>query len=252
MERISVRGRLQANKRRVRIISAGYCAFELQNSRTSILASRGVLELSRHWRAHISILPAQKSNFGKHFRIVTQINRSHGTTNKICRSDWTRRSHYTICNFDDDISATDANAALQQQQRIITLTNQATSTSGIGSTTTSTDAHQHQSQQQQHIIGKMSFVVPAPPAQAALEKVRRLSDSEHFRQPNVTIATLSSVGNSAQKQLQEAQTQAQAQALADMILKVGAHFSRSSVISRKEFFGLLDNVHVMVCRVPRK
>lgn len=68
------------------------------------------------------------------------------------------------------------------------------------------------------ISGKTSFAVPAPPPLATAEKVRRLSDGEHFRQPNVTVSGHATV----QKQLQEAQTQAQAQALADMILKV--HF----------------------------
>lgn len=66
-----------------------------------------------------------------------------------------------------------------------------------------------------HVIGKTSFAVPAPPPLAAGEKIRRLSDTEHFRQPNVTVGH-----TNVQKQLQEAQTQAQAQALADMILKV--------------------------------
>ncbi|XP_015589246.2 uncharacterized protein LOC107264937, partial [Cephus cinctus] len=66
-----------------------------------------------------------------------------------------------------------------------------------------------------HAVGKTNFAVPAPPPLAAGEKVRRHSDSEHFRQPNVTMANHAAV----QKQLQEAQTQAQAQALADMILK---------------------------------
>lgn len=66
------------------------------------------------------------------------------------------------------------------------------------------------------ISGKTSFAVPAPPPLASAEKVRRLSDGEHFRQPNVTVSGHTTV----QKQLQEAQTQAQAQALADMILKV--------------------------------
>ncbi|XP_050464811.1 uncharacterized protein LOC126858489 isoform X3 [Cataglyphis hispanica] len=65
------------------------------------------------------------------------------------------------------------------------------------------------------IAGKTSFAVPAPPPLAAGEKVRRLSDGEHFRQPNVTVSGHATV----QKQLQEAQTQAQAQALADLILK---------------------------------
>ncbi|XP_072755383.1 uncharacterized protein [Anoplolepis gracilipes] len=65
------------------------------------------------------------------------------------------------------------------------------------------------------IAGKTSFAVPAPPPLAAGEKVRRLSDGEHFRQPNVTVGGHATV----QKQLQEAQTQAQAQALADLILK---------------------------------
>ncbi|KAJ8670358.1 hypothetical protein QAD02_001617 [Eretmocerus hayati] len=62
----------------------------------------------------------------------------------------------------------------------------------------------------------MNFAVPAPPPLNVGDKVRRLSDGDHFRQPNVTIAQHTS---SVQKQLQEAQTQAQAQALADMILK---------------------------------
>lgn len=66
------------------------------------------------------------------------------------------------------------------------------------------------------IAGKTSFAVPAPPPLAAGEKVRRLSDGEHFRQPNVTVGGHATV----QKQLQEAQNQAQAQALADLILKV--------------------------------
>ncbi|XP_043278000.1 uncharacterized protein [Venturia canescens] len=66
-----------------------------------------------------------------------------------------------------------------------------------------------------HGIGKTSFAVPAPPPLAPGEKNRRLSDTEHFRQPNVTVGGHAAV----QKQLQEAQTQAQAQALADMILK---------------------------------
>ncbi|XP_015440244.1 PREDICTED: uncharacterized protein LOC107195010 [Dufourea novaeangliae] len=65
------------------------------------------------------------------------------------------------------------------------------------------------------VAGKTSFAVPAPPPLASAEKVRRLSDGEHFRQPNVTVGGHATV----QKQLQEAQTQAQAQALADMILK---------------------------------
>ena len=72
----------------------------------------------------------------------------------------------------------------------------------------------------QHVVGKMSFAVPAPPPLA--DKARRLSDGEHFRQPNIAIGGLAAAGSSSiQKQLQEAQTQAQAQALADMILKVG-------------------------------
>lgn len=71
------------------------------------------------------------------------------------------------------------------------------------------------------ISGKTSFAVPAPPPLASAEKVRRFSDGEHFRQPNVTVSAHAAV----QKQLQEAQTQAQAQALADMILKV--HFCSS-------------------------
>lgn len=65
-------------------------------------------------------------------------------------------------------------------------------------------------------IDKSNFAVPAPPPLSVGDKVRRVQDNEHFRQPNVTIAGNASV----QKQLQEAQTQAQAQALADMILKV--------------------------------
>lgn len=74
----------------------------------------------------------------------------------------------------------------------------------------------NQSDGSTHVIGKTSFAVPAPPPLAAGEKIRRLSDTEHFRQPNVTVSGHAAV----QKQLQEAQTQAQAQALADMILKV--------------------------------
>lgn len=66
-----------------------------------------------------------------------------------------------------------------------------------------------------HMIGKTNFAVPAPPPLVTGEKIRRLSDSEHFRQPNITVGH-----TTVQKQLQEAQTQAQAQALADMILKV--------------------------------
>lgn len=65
------------------------------------------------------------------------------------------------------------------------------------------------------IAGKTNFAVPAPPPLAAGEKTRRLSDGEHFRQPNVTVGHAT-----VQKQLQEAQTQAQAQVLADLILKV--------------------------------
>lgn len=65
------------------------------------------------------------------------------------------------------------------------------------------------------MIGKTNFAVPAPPPLVTGEKIRRLSDSEHFRQPNITVGH-----TTVQKQLQEAQTQAQAQALADMILKV--------------------------------
>ncbi|XP_067210599.1 zinc finger protein 541 isoform X4 [Linepithema humile] len=65
------------------------------------------------------------------------------------------------------------------------------------------------------IAGKTSFAVPAPPPLAAGEKARRLSDGEHFRQPNVTVGSHATV----QKQLQDAQNQAQAQALADLILK---------------------------------
>lgn len=77
-----------------------------------------------------------------------------------------------------------------------------------------------------HAIGKTSFAVPAPPPLAPGEKNRRLSDTEHFRQPNVTV-----VGHAAvQKQLQEAQTQAQAQALADMILKVKNRKLKSSTL----------------------
>jgi hypothetical protein len=82
------------------------------------------------------------------------------------------------------------------------------------------------------ITGKTSFAVPAPPPLAAGEKTRRLSDGEHFRQPNVTVGGHATV----QKQLQEAQTQAQAQVLADLILKVRIYavsrrpFSRSSVV----------------------
>lgn len=66
------------------------------------------------------------------------------------------------------------------------------------------------------IAGKTGFAVPAPPPLASGDKVRRLSDGEHFRQPNITVGGHATV----QKQLQEAQTQAQAQALAEMILKV--------------------------------
>lgn len=66
------------------------------------------------------------------------------------------------------------------------------------------------------IAVKTNFAVPAPPPLAAGEKVRRFSDGEHFRQPNITVGGHATV----QKQLQEAKTQAQAQALADMILKV--------------------------------
>lgn len=75
-----------------------------------------------------------------------------------------------------------------------------------------------------HVIGKTNFAVPAPPPMTAPEKIRRLSDNEHFRQPNVTVSDIGlSKGKShstVQKQLQEAKTQLQAQALADMILKV--------------------------------
>lgn len=75
--------------------------------------------------------------------------------------------------------------------------------------------------QQLAAANKSNFAVPAPPMLSAGEKVRRLSDSEHFRQPNVTVGSNCSAATShVQKQLQEAQTQAQAQALADMILKV--------------------------------
>ncbi|KAK0075816.1 hypothetical protein PV326_011257, partial [Microctonus aethiopoides] len=74
-----------------------------------------------------------------------------------------------------------------------------------------------------HVIGKTNFAVPAPPPMTAPEKIRRLSDNEHFRQPNVTVSDIGlSKGKShstVQKQLQEAKTQLQAQALADMILK---------------------------------
>lgn len=66
------------------------------------------------------------------------------------------------------------------------------------------------------IAVKTNFAVPAPPPLAAGEKARRFSDGEHFRQPNITVGGHATV----QKQLQEAKTQAQAQALADMILKV--------------------------------
>ena len=61
--------------------------------------------------------------------------------------------------------------------------------------------------------------MPAPPPLSSGDKIRRIQDNEHFRQPNVTITGTASV----QKQLQEAQTQAQAQALADMILKVSCY-----------------------------
>lgn len=68
------------------------------------------------------------------------------------------------------------------------------------------------------VAGKTNFAVPAPPPLAAGDKARRLSDGEHFRQPNVTVASHTPM----QKQLQDAQqrAQAQAQALADLILKV--------------------------------
>ncbi|XP_014218337.2 uncharacterized protein LOC106646732 [Copidosoma floridanum] len=106
-------------------------------------------------------------------------------------------------------TATDANAAHQLRANAV-LAAQAAATPMTVTSSTSTDI------QQQQIIGKMNFAVPAPPPLAPGDKIRRLSDGEHFRQPNVTIAGHPS---SVSKQLQEAQTQAQAQALADMILK---------------------------------
>ncbi|XP_031786670.1 uncharacterized protein LOC100123674 isoform X2 [Nasonia vitripennis] len=125
-------------------------------------------------------------------------------------------------------TATDANAAAaaaaaQQQQRAnaASFASQQTTSSSASTEVQAQQQPQQQQQQQpqqqqQHVIGKMNFAVPAPPPLAGVEKTRRLSDGEHFRQPNVTIAGHAS---SVQKQLQEAQTQAQAQALADMILK---------------------------------
>jgi len=92
------------------------------------------------------------------------------------------------------------------------------------------------------IAVKTNFAVPAPPPLAAGEKVRRFSDGEHFRQPNVTVGGHATV----QKQLQEAKTQAQAQALADMILKVCCEFFFHSfdcddirIIISKTFHGLI-------------
>ena len=99
--------------------------------------------------------------------------------------------------FDTFISASDANAA-QTRSSAAAFNNQDNGTSHVG---------------------KTNFAVPAPPPLASGEKTRRLSDGDHFRQPNVTI-TGQSGHASVQKQLQEAQTQAQAQALADLILKV--------------------------------
>uniref|UniRef100_A0ABD2WSP6 Transcriptional-regulating factor 1 n=1 Tax=Trichogramma kaykai TaxID=54128 RepID=A0ABD2WSP6_9HYME len=122
-------------------------------------------------------------------------------------------------------SATDpsaAAAAVVQVQQQHPRFNSVTFTGG--QTTTTTASLTTSSDLSQHLVGKMSFAVPAPPPLAD-NKTRRLSDGDHFRQPNVTIAGHSGVvgaGNNnaaATKQAQEAQTQAQAQALADMILK---------------------------------
>ncbi|XP_076226038.1 uncharacterized protein LOC116426634 isoform X2 [Nomia melanderi] len=96
---------------------------------------------------------------------------------------------------------------IQKRTTADTSTNQQPRTTTTVFTTQADNASQ--------VAGKTSFAVPAPPPLASAEKVRRLSDGEHFRQPNVTVGGHATV----QKQLQEAQTQAQAQALADMILK---------------------------------
>ncbi|XP_011496215.1 PREDICTED: uncharacterized protein LOC105360899 [Ceratosolen solmsi marchali] len=106
-------------------------------------------------------------------------------------------------------TATDANSVQQQRSNTTLFGNQ------IAVTPILMDGKSQQ-QPQQHIVGKMNFAIPAPPPLASSEKIRRLSDGEHFRQPNVTVT---GHVTSIQKQLQEAQTQAQAQALADMILK---------------------------------
>lgn len=82
---------------------------------------------------------------------------------------------------------------------------------------TNTTAFTTQADAVSQTVVKTNFAVPAPPPLAAGEKVRRFSDGEHFRQPNVTVGGHTTV----QKHLQEtSKTQAQAQALADMILKV--------------------------------
>ena len=81
---------------------------------------------------------------------------------------------------------------------------------------TNTTAFTTQADAVSQTVVKTNFAVPAPPPLAAGEKVRRFSDGEHFRQPNVTVGH-----TTVQKHLQEtSKTQAQAQALADMILKV--------------------------------
>lgn len=130
------------------------------------------------------------------------------------------------------VPATDANAAQQLRANAL-LAAQAAATPVTSLSTSSSTTCTTMEIQQQQIITKMNFAVPAPPPLATSEKLRRLSDSEHFRQPNVTITNHAST---VQKQLQEAQTQAQAQALADMILKVflyNTKHARSRIVSNR-------------------
>ncbi|XP_048504892.1 mucin-4 isoform X8 [Athalia rosae] len=101
------------------------------------------------------------------------------------------------------------------QKRTTALALSATDASNGAQSRLGTNTFTTQADRTNHTPGKTGFAVPAPPPLTTAEKVRRHSDSEHFRQPNVTVANHAAV----QKQLQEAQTQAQAQALADMILK---------------------------------
>ncbi|XP_012055019.1 PREDICTED: uncharacterized protein LOC105618089 [Atta cephalotes] len=101
------------------------------------------------------------------------------------------------------------------EEKIIQKRTTAVDANGNQQSRTNTTAFTTQADAVSQTVVKTNFAVPAPPPLAAGEKVRRFSDGEHFRQPNVTVGH-----TTVQKHLQEtSKTQAQAQALADMILK---------------------------------